>query len=140
MKHLNIVLLVLLCLSFSQVKSQQNMFLTSDKPAKCQNIKTGKFVRIDAPIDEWVMVVQDNVQTEYYNNGKDYVKSRLDFVDDCSYKVTIIAKSNEDYPVKLGEVMVNRILETDRNFIKLTSEYNNKTSEFILSKVVEEPQ
>jgi hypothetical protein len=59
----------------------------------------------------------------------------MDFADDCSYKVTIIAKSDESYPVKLGEVMVNRILETDRNFLKLTSEYNNKTSEFILSKV-----
>ncbi|MBK1896846.1 hypothetical protein [Chryseobacterium paridis] len=137
MKHLNTVLFVMLCLSFSLVKSQQNMFLTSDNPAKCQNIKTGKFLRVDIPVDKWVMVVQDNVQTEYYNDGKDYVKSRIDFVDDCSYKVTVIGKSDEKYPVKLGEVMVNRILETDRNFIKLTSEYNTKISEFVLAKVEE---
>lgn len=135
MKNLNFFLIVLLCLSFSQLKSQQNIFLTSDNPAKCQNIKAGKFLRVDMPVDKWVMTIQDNIQTEYYNDGKDYVKSRLDFVDDCSYKVTIIAKSEENYPVKLGEVMVNRIIETDRNFIKLTSEYNNKTFEFVLSKV-----
>lgn len=122
-------------MSFSKLKSQQNIFLTSDNPTKCQNIKAGKFLRVDMPIDKWVMTVQDNIQTEYYNDGKDYVRSRMDFADDCSYKVTIIAKSDENYPVKLGEVMVNRILETDRNFLKLTSEYNNKTSEFILSKV-----
>lgn len=122
-------------MSFSKLKSQQNIFLTSDNPTKCQNIKAGKFLRVDMPIDKWVMTVQDNIQTEYYNDGKDYVRSRMDFADDCSYKVTIIAKSDENYPVKLGEVMVNRIVETDRTFLKLTSEYNNKTSEFILSKV-----
>lgn len=135
MKNLNIVLIVLFCLNFSKLKSQQNMFLTSDSPAKCQNIKSGKFVRIDTPIDQWVMIIEDNTQTEYYNDGKDYVKSHLDFVDDCSYKVTVIGKSDEKYPVKLGEVMVNRILETDRSFIKLRSEYNTKSSEFVLSKV-----
>jgi hypothetical protein len=135
MKNLNFFLIVLLCFSFSKLKSQQNIFLTSDNPTKCQNIKAGKFLRVDMPIDKWVMTVQDNIQTEYYNDGKDYVRSRMDFADDCSYKVTIIAKSDENYPVKLGEVMVNRILETDRNFLKLTSEYNNKTSELILSKV-----
>jgi len=137
MKHLNIVLIVLLCFSFSKLKSQQNMFLSTDKPAKCQNIRSGKFLRVDFPIDKWVMTVQDNTQTEYYNDGKDYIKSHLDFVDDCSYKVTVIGKSDEKNPIKLGEVMVNRIMETDRGFIKLTSEYNNKTSEFILSKVDE---
>ncbi|WP_345988076.1 hypothetical protein AAEU33_13690 [Chryseobacterium sp. Chry.R1] len=137
MKHLNILFILLFVLSFSQVRAQQNIFLTSDQPAKCQNIKTGKFLRVDMPIDEWVMTVQDNIQTEYYNKGKDYIKSRLDFVDDCNYKVTLIAKSEESYPMKLGEVMVNRVVETDRNFIKITSEYNNKTTEFIISKVEE---
>ncbi len=135
MKHLNTLLIVFFCMGFSKLKSQQNMFLTSDNPTNCQIIKAGKFLRVDMPIDKWVMTVQDNIQTEYYNDGKDYVRSRLDFVDNCSYKVTIIGKSDENYPVKLGEVMVNRIIETDRNFLKLTSEYNNKTSEFILSKV-----
>ncbi|MDH6253945.1 hypothetical protein M2347_003672 [Chryseobacterium sp. H1D6B] len=135
MKHFNFLFILFLFIGFSKVKSQENAFLGTDNPAKCENIKEGKFLRVGYPVTEWVMTVKDNIQTEYYNDGKDYVKSRLEFVDDCHYKVIITAKSDENYPVKLGETVLNEITETDRNFIKLKSEYNNKTFDVILNKI-----
>ncbi|EJL68188.1 hypothetical protein, partial [Chryseobacterium populi] len=59
------------------------------------------------------------------------------FVDDCNYKVVITEKSDESHPIKLGEVLINRVVETDHNFIKIESEYNNDTFEFVFDKVEE---
>jgi hypothetical protein len=61
-----------------------------DNPVKCTNIKDGKFLRANYPESIWHMTIKDNVQTEYFNNGKDYIKSTLVFVDDCNYKSIVI--------------------------------------------------
>ncbi|EJL70504.1 hypothetical protein, partial [Chryseobacterium populi] len=78
MKGSNIVLMLLL-LGFTELKSQEkNIFLSPDQPAKCEKLKQGKFLRVGYPIETWFMTIKDNVQTEYYNDGKDYIKSRLE--------------------------------------------------------------
>lgn len=137
MKGSNIVLMIILLLGFTELKSQENIFLSPDQPAKCEKLKQGKFLRVGYPVETWFMTIKDNVQTEYYNDGKDYIKSRLEFVDDCNYKVIITGKSDESHPIKLGEVLINKILETDHNFIKIRSEYNNDTFEFVFDKIEE---
>lgn len=134
MKHLNFLLITFLLAGFTEVKSQGNTFI-SDEETKCTNMKEGKFLRVDTPVTEWVMVIKDNVQTEYFNDGKDYVRSRLEFVDDCNYRSIVVAKSNEENPVKLGEVKINKIVATERNLIKILSECDHKTTELILDKV-----
>ncbi|MEN4762113.1 hypothetical protein ABEG63_17405 [Chryseobacterium sp. C39-AII1] len=108
-----------------------------DNPVKCSNIKEGTFLRINYPQNLWYMTIKDNVQTEYYNNGKDYIKSTMVFVDDCNYKVIVLEKTEKENPVKVGDIYSNRIFATQDNFIRIESVLNGEKYDLPLEKVAE---
>ncbi len=63
--------------------------------------KEGKFVRPNYPEGTWYVIIKDSIQTEYLNNGKDYIKSTLVFVDDCNYKAIVMEKSDKNDPAQI---------------------------------------
>ncbi|KMQ64994.1 hypothetical protein ACM46_12400 [Chryseobacterium angstadtii] len=134
MNYLKIVSAALLVLVCSQAKSQDTEFGKPDKPAKCKNIRSGKFLRANYPEGIWYMTIKGNTQTEYFNNGKDYIKSTLVFVDDCNYKVIVLEKSDKNDPMQVGDVVNNTIVETQDNLIKLHSKIGNDQFEVIYVK------
>lgn len=102
-----------------QAKSQQTGQKKPDNPTKCANIKEGKFLRFNYPESIWHMTIKDNVQTEYLNNGKDYIKSTLVFVDDCNYKSIVMEKSDKNDPKQIGDVFNNKVVATQDNLVKI---------------------
>lgn len=131
MKHLKIGSAALLMLIFSQVKSQKTAF---DKPAKCKNIREGKFLRPNYPEGIWYMTIKDNIQTEYLNNGKDFIKSTLVFVDDCNYKAIVLDMTANDNRIHIGDVFSNKIVETQDNVLKVHTKVENSQYELIYIK------
>jgi hypothetical protein len=108
-----------------------------DNPVKCSNIKEGTFLRINYPKNLWYMTVKDNVQTEYYNDGKDFIKSSMVFIDDCNYKVIVLEKSEKDNPVKIGDVYSNKIYASQDNFLRIESAVNGDKYDLPLEKIIE---
>lgn len=108
-----------------------------DNPAKCANIKEGKFFRMNYPPNLWYMTVKDNIQTEYYNDGKDFIKLSMVFVGDCDYKLVVVEKSEKEHPIKVGDVLSNKVLATQDNYVKIQSKFENDTYDFVLVKVKE---
>ena len=108
-----------------------------DSPAKCSNIKEGTFLRTNYPKNLWYMTVKNNVQTEFYNDGKDYIKSTVVFVDDCNYKVIVLEKTEQNNPIKVGDVYNNEVIATQDNYIKINSQLNGEQFDLVLMKVKE---
>ncbi|WP_312399363.1 hypothetical protein [Chryseobacterium sp.] len=108
-----------------------------DNPTKCANIKEGTFLRTNYPKNLWYMTIKDNVQTEYYNDGKDFIKSNLVFVDDCNYKVIVLEKTEKDNPMKVGDVMSNKVVATQDNLIKINSQLNGELFDLVIMKAPE---
>lgn len=108
-----------------------------DNPTKCSNIKEGTFLRTNYPKNLWYMTVKDNVQTEYYNNGKDYIKSSMVFLDDCNYKLIVLEKTEKDNTIKVGDIYSNKIAATQGNYIKVQSQFAGSQSDLIIVKVKE---
>lgn len=135
MKYVRVFSIVVLFFYASQLKAQDKAFQNPDKPAKCKNIKDGKFLRSNYPEGIWYMTVKDNIQTEYYNNGKDFIKSSLVFIDDCNYKAITLEKSDQSHPIQIGDVTHNKIVETEQNFLKIQSKIEKEQFELILIKV-----
>lgn len=106
-----------------------------DNPVKCTNIKEGKFLRPNYPEGIWHMTIKDNVQTEYFNNGKDYIKSTLVFVDDCNYKAIVIEKSDKNDPAQVGDVFNNKVVATQDNLLKVTSKIEDSQFDVVYVKV-----
>lgn len=135
MNYLKLLSMIVLFSGFSTIKAQDSTIKTPDKPANCKNIKSGKFLRDNYPEAIWYMTIEENVQTEYFNNGKDFIKSALVFVDDCNYKAIVLEKSDKSDPVQAGDVFNNKIVETEGNFLKVYSKIQNEQIEMILVKV-----
>jgi len=135
MNHLKIASAAVLMLLFSQAKSQKTTFEKLDQPVKCKNIRDGKFLRANYPQGIFYMTIKDNIQTEYFNNGKDYIKSTLVFVDDCNYKAIVLEKTEKNDPVQVGDVFNNKIVETQDNLLKIQSKVENNQFQIIYVKV-----
>ncbi|MDR2237020.1 MAG: hypothetical protein LBE92_12935 [Chryseobacterium sp.] len=135
MKLIQLCSAVVLMLVFSGAKAQSTEFSKPDQPAKCKNFREGKFLRENYPEGIWYKTIKDNVQTEYFNNGKDFVKSTLVFVDDCSYKAIVTEKSDKNDPVQIGDVVSNKIIQTQGNSLKVQSKIENEQFEVIYIKI-----
>ncbi|WP_153392641.1 hypothetical protein [Chryseobacterium vaccae] len=135
MKLIKVFCAGILMLAFSKAEAQSTDFSKPDKPAKCKSLKEGKFLRENYPEGIWYMTVKDNVQTEYFNNGKDFIKSTLVFVDDCNYKAIVIEKSDKNDPVQIGDVFSVKIMETQDNFLKVQTKIDNNQFELTYVKV-----
>lgn len=105
-----------------------------DNPPKCSNIKEGTFLRSNYPKNLWYMTIKDNVQTEYYNDGKDFVKSTMVFIDDCNYKSIVLEKTEKDNLIKVGDVFSNKILATQDNYLKVETKIDSDQYSFVLIK------
>ncbi|GAA5101489.1 hypothetical protein GCM10023210_41370 [Chryseobacterium ginsengisoli] len=147
MNFLKILSVAALFLCVSQIdaqKKEDNKAKTEvakkplDNPVKCNNIKDGTFLRINYPKNLWYMTVKDNVQTEYYNDGKDFIKSTMVFVDDCNYKAIVLEKSEKENPIKIGDVYSNRIFASQDNFLRIESVLNGEKYDLPLEKVIED--
>lgn len=144
MKYIKTISVALLFLGVSQMNAQKKTRDTKtkeavqekpvDNPTKCSNIKEGTFLRSNYPKNIWYMTVKDNVQTEYYNDGKDHIKSSMVFVDDCNYKLIVLEKTEEANLVKGGDVFSNKVIATQDNYIKIQSKIDNEQFDLVLIK------
>ncbi|ANF52428.1 hypothetical protein A0O34_18730 [Chryseobacterium glaciei] len=144
MKYIKTISLAVLFLGVSQMNAQKKATDTQkketakqkqvDNPTKCSNIKDGTFLRVNYPKNLWYMTVKDNVQTEYYNDGKDHIKSSIVFVDDCNYKLIVLEKTEEANLIKIGDVFSNKVVATQDNYIKIQSKIDNDQFDLVLIK------
>ncbi|PWN71695.1 hypothetical protein C1631_003485 [Chryseobacterium phosphatilyticum] len=124
----------ILLLAASQVQSQSTEQKKPDNPAKCAHIREGKFLRVNYPESVWYMTIKDNIQTEYFNDGKDYIKSTLVFVDDCNYKATVTEKSDKNDPAQIGDIFNNKIVATQDNLIKVNMKIESSQFDIVYIK------
>lgn len=128
----NIIILFLL---FSNVLiAQENIFLEPDKEPNCGILKNGKFASISYSPKEYHMIVKDGIQTEYVENGQ-YVKSKMEFLNECEYKTTILEVTIPDYFAKAGDFLTTKILQTQCEYIKVKSTMFGKEYEFVYVKM-----
>lgn len=135
MNFLKIFSAGILLMTAAQVHAQATEQKKPDNPPKCTNIKEGKFVRPNYPKAIWYMTIKDNVQIEYFNNGKDFIKSTLVFVDDCNYKAIVMEKSDKNDPAQVGDVFNNKIVATQDNLLKVNTKIEGTSFDVVYVKV-----
>lgn len=135
MNLLKVSLAGVLLLMAVKVKSQKIEQKKPDNPVKCANIKEGKFLRANYPESIWHMTIKGNIQTEYFNNGKDYIKSTLVFIDDCNYKSIVMEKSDKNDPAQIGDVFNNKVIATQDNLLKINIKIEGSQFDVVYIKV-----
>ncbi|MEQ1733139.1 MAG: hypothetical protein ABL940_05670 [Bacteroidia bacterium] len=128
-------ILFVLFIFCNSVKGQENIFLAPDKIPNCETMKDGKFKSANYALSDYYMIVANGIQTEYISEGKYYVKSKMEFINTCEYKTTIVEITIPDYDKKVGEFLTTKILETECEYIKVRSRMYDKDYEFVLEKM-----
>lgn len=125
---------LLFLLISSTLIAQENIFLEPDKEPNCNILKNGKFASISYSPKEYHMIVENGIQTEYIETGQ-YVKSKMEYLNECEYKTTIIEVTIPNYFAKVGDFLTTKILQTQCEYIKVKSTMFGKDYEFVYVKM-----
>jgi hypothetical protein len=138
------LLLILTFFFFTHFGYSQTIHWLVDKDSitDCDFIKSGKFVNkvTDCQVTEgYYIVYKDGFVTEYMDYEKFYVKSKINFISECEYNLTIVEVSKPDYFLKIGDVVNAVILETKikDNLIKIKLSIKGQGGNFVLEKIEE---
>lgn len=77
----------------------------NDKLLDCKTLQNAKLKYADAPNRTDYVVIKNNKHVEYLENGKYYIKSNLDWINECEYNATMTEITLPNFPFKVGEVM-----------------------------------
>jgi hypothetical protein len=128
-------IVVFLLFLTTTVKAQESIFLSPDSVANCSILLSGAFKSSNTNLRDYRMEVENNVVTEYVSEGKYYVRSKVEYIDKCSYKSTITEVTIPHYNIEIGATMFTQILETQCYFIKIRSKIGNQETVTVLEKI-----
>lgn len=105
----------------------------------CDTLHTGTFLYLDVNDKEVYVVIQDDIHTEYYDYGKFFIQSKLEWTDNCGYIATLEKSSLPNFPAKKGDKMITRFIRTEDNNVIYESTVLNRTWEGALFKIEKLP-
>ena len=105
----------------------------SQSAEDCQILHEGTFTyEGEKPVK---VVIKGKEHTEYHNDGKYVIQSKLEWVNDCEYNMTMTKVTIPDFPFKPGDVMNVKINRVEGNDIYYTSTVKGQSWEGKLTKV-----
>lgn len=123
-------------LSFSQV----HWLINQDEVTDCNMITKGKFInKINEAesIEGYYLKIENGFVIEFVENGKYFIKSKIEFTSNCSYTSTVIENTIPNYNISVGTKIYTEILETASSdkLIKIRSKMDSDWQIFVLQKI-----
>lgn len=135
------ILLLFGFLSFTiSANSQIHWLINQDTTIHCEIIQTGKFINKITDSEStlgYYVIIKDGYATEYVENGKYFVKSKIKFENPCKYESTIVENTIPNYNVKIGDKIYTEIIETALadKLIKIKSKMSGDWQTFVWEKI-----
>ena len=92
----------------------------SQAPDDCKIMHEGEFKYSNGEEDVRVEI-EGKDHIEWHNQGKYFIKSKLDWVSDCEYNMTMVEITLPNFPFGPGDVMNVKINKVKKNEIFYTS-------------------
>ena len=100
----------------------------------CKIMRNGTFV-YGNPSSEVKVVIKGDKHIEYHNEGKYIIKSRIKWLSDCEYDMTMTEITIPQFPYTVGDVMNVKITRVEGNNIFYTSTVKGNSWEGQFTKV-----
>jgi len=107
-RYLSIFLLIVL----SSFKS------TSD----CESNFNGKFIYEEEAYKGVYIQTSKNKHVEYSNDGESFIESKKEYIDNCTFKLTITKMKMPGVGLKVGDVMFIKVNDFENNKLSLIAE------------------
>jgi len=111
-------------------------FSQSNPGFNCNFLKECKLKYLDNSDSTAYIVIKDRTHIEYLQNGKYFIKSKLDWINACEYNATMIDITLPGFPFKPGDVMNVKIdrIEGDIIYCVLTALGQHVTGKYRVLK------
>ncbi|MDQ3073817.1 MAG: hypothetical protein M3Q97_11210 [Bacteroidota bacterium] len=126
---LHFLFIALLCSSFTT-----GMPGSAEAPA-CEIMKNGTFDYVGIPHSEAYIVIEGDQHAEYYQDGKYYVKSRLEWIDECTFQTTVERITVPEFSFGLGDHMTIKITKVKKGIIEFEGKTDKEEFSGKLKKV-----
>lgn len=92
-------------LIFSILLVSSISFSQTNKVMDCKILKNCELHYVEEANAGDFIIIKNNKHIEYLQNSKYYIKSDLNWVNDCEYNATMTEITVPDFPFKPGEIM-----------------------------------
>ena len=98
---------------------------TSKSEYTCKILKDIRLKYLDAQDSTAYIVIKNNKHIEYLEGGKYYIKSDLNWVNDCEYNATMTEITLPKFPYKPGEIMNVKFQKIENGIISAIATVQN---------------
>jgi hypothetical protein len=114
--NIAILALSLVMLSFTEYTTMAN---------DCSIMKQGTFA-YGRKNNKVIVKIKEYTHTEFHNNGKYYMVSKINWIDDCSYTATLVENTVPTLPIKIGTKLTVHILKVRGNKISYEAGFGGR--------------
>lgn len=93
----------------------------SNQNIDCKILKNIKLKYTDNPDKTAYLTISGNKHVEYLESGKYFIKSDLEWLNDCEYNAKMTEITLPEFPFKAGEIMNVKFENNEGNFITGTA-------------------
>ena|SRR5688572_5478815 len=115
---------IFICISFQRPLNDNS----------CKIMRNGTFV-YGNPSSEVKVVIKGDKHIEYHHEGKYIIKSRIKWLNDCEYNMTMTEITIPQFPYTVGDIMNVKITRVEGNNIFYTSTVKGNSWEGQFTKV-----
>jgi len=101
----------------------------------CSILRNGTFKYLDAEDTTAYFVISPGSHVEYLRNSAYTIKSKVTWLNDCSYKMLMLSNTLPEFPFKPGQTMTVIIDKVENGIIYYTSKVQGEKWQGRLVKV-----
>ena len=105
------------------------------KQNDCKILHEGTFLYDGVKENDIVVKIKGDDHIELHNGGKYKIESKLEWVDDCEYNMTMIKNTVPNFPFQPGDVMNVKVNKIEGDVIYYTATVKNKSYKGVLRKI-----
>lgn len=90
-------------------------------PSDCESNFNGKFIYEDEAYKGVYIVTSKNKHVEYYNNGENFIESKKEYTNNCTFKLTITKMKMPGIGLKVGDILYIKVHDFENKKLALTA-------------------
>ena len=81
------------------------------------------------------VVIKGEEHIEYYNDGKYYIKSKITWLNECEFDISMKEITLPNFPFQIGDIMHVKITKVEVNIIYCTSKIKGHELYAVFTKI-----
>lgn len=91
----------------------------------CKDNFNGKFIYEDEAYKGVYIISSTNKHVEYYNDGENFIESKKEYINNCTFKITVEKIKMPDIGLKVGDVMYVKVHSLENKKLSISVDFQD---------------